>query len=668
MPLDLSPLGVSLKTALAATGLAFLLGIAAARWMLTYRGRGKRLLDGLFTLPLVLPPTVVGFLLLWLLGKHSPVGHLLNALGISVIFTWGATAIAATIVAFPLMYKTVLGAFEQIDTPLLSSARTLGASEWRIFWQILLPLAWPGVLAGTVLAFARALGEFGATLMVGGSIPGVSQTIPIAIFFAAEGGRMGVALVWVLLMVAVSLGIMAAIHAGPTAQASGNRLLRWGFNGLYFRRFSDRGLGLAPLGGSKPPAPARSRHDGLRVPPTGCRRRPAIAGRFAREEATTIPQGEPFPPHPQRWQEPLPVLAQRPEPHLTVHIQTQLPAFQLRVKCQIGATPLGLLGASGSGKSLTLRAIAGLETPSQGRIVLNGCVLFDAAAGVNLPSRDRKVGLVFQNYALFPHLTVAQNIAFGMATVPPSQRAAQVVDYLDQMDLSGLGDRYPAQLSGGQQQRVALARALASQPDILLLDEPLSALDTYLRSHIEKRLVEVLARYPGVTLFVTHKLEEAYRLCPHLLVLSEGKILAHDTRETIFTRPPSYAVARVTECKNFSRGRPVGDGTIAALDWGCQLQVNGPIPLQLLHLGIRAHHVQFAKTLDSPNTFPGWLAMITETQHKVTLYLKLHSAPHSPQDYHLQAEVYREKWEQLSDRPGPWSIHLDPARLIMMCE
>ncbi|MDA0673942.1 MAG: sulfate/molybdate ABC transporter ATP-binding protein, partial [Cyanobacteria bacterium] len=360
-------------------------------------------------------------------------------------------------------------------------------------------------------------------------------------------------------------------------------------------------------------------------------------------------------------------LAQSPAPQLTVHIQTQLPDFRLQVNFQTGATPLGLLGASGSGKTLTLRCIAGLETPSQGRIVLNGRVLFDGAAGVNLPSRDRKVGVVFQTYALFPHLTVAQNIAFGMAMVPTRQRAALVVAYLDQMDLSGLGDRYPAQLSGGQQQRVALARALASQPDILLLDEPLSALDTYLRSHIEKCLVEVLGRYSGITLFITHKLEEAYRLCPNLLVLAQGQILAHDTREAIFTRPPSYAVARVTECKNFSRARPRGDGTVTALDWGCQLQVSEPIPPDLLHLGIRAHHLQFGSAPDAPNTFPGWLAMITETQHKVTLYIKLHSEPHSPHDYHLQAEVYREKWERLSDRPCPWPIYLDPTRLIMMC-
>jgi molybdate transport system permease protein len=212
MPEDLTPLWISLKTAFVATVLAAFLGILVARWMMTYRGKTRGLIDGVLTLPLVLPPTVVGFLLLLLLGKNSPVGQFLDQLGISIIFTWMAAVIAATVVAFPLMYKTVLGAFEQVDLTLISSARTLGASEWRIFWQILLPLAWPGVLAGTVLAFARALGEFGATLMVGGSIPGVTQTIPIAIFFAAEAGRMAVALAWVLLMIAVSLVVIVGIN------------------------------------------------------------------------------------------------------------------------------------------------------------------------------------------------------------------------------------------------------------------------------------------------------------------------------------------------------------------------------------------------------------------------------------------------------------------------
>ncbi|NJO19675.1 MAG: molybdate ABC transporter permease subunit, partial [Spirulinaceae cyanobacterium RM2_2_10] len=214
MPEALAPLWISLKTAIAAALLAAGLGILVARWMMSYRGRARGLIDGVLTLPLVLPPTVVGFLLLLLFGKNSPVGRLIEPLGVSILFTWTAVLIAATVVAFPLMYKTVLGSFEQVDLTLVSSARTLGASEWRIFWQILLPLAWPGVLAGTVLAFARALGEFGATLMVGGSIPGVTQTIPIAIFFAAEAGRMEVAAAWVLLMIVVSLLVITGINSG----------------------------------------------------------------------------------------------------------------------------------------------------------------------------------------------------------------------------------------------------------------------------------------------------------------------------------------------------------------------------------------------------------------------------------------------------------------------
>lgn len=187
MEFDLSPLWISLKTTFTATFITFLLGIAAARWIVGYHGKGKALIDGLFTLPLVLPPTVVGFFLLLVLGKNGVFGQL--QLGISVIFSWTATVIAATVVAFPLMYKTALGAFTQIDPNLLCAARTLGASEWSVFWKITIPLALPGIMAGTILAFARALGEFGATLMLAGNIPGKTQTIPIAIFLLLKAAK-----------------------------------------------------------------------------------------------------------------------------------------------------------------------------------------------------------------------------------------------------------------------------------------------------------------------------------------------------------------------------------------------------------------------------------------------------------------------------------------------
>ncbi len=610
------PLWISLKTALAATLFAFLTGLAAARWMLSYRGKWRGLVDGLFTLPLVLPPTVVGFLLLLLLGANGPVGRLLDLWGLSIIFTWAAVAIAAAVVAFPLMYKTALGAFEQVDPTLVSAARTLGASEWRLFWQVLLPLAWPGVLAGTVLAFARAMGEFGAALMVGGSIPGVTQTVPIAIFFAAEAGRMRAALGWVMVMVGVALGAIAVITGSrgrentPSATVAHPGWMTKGFNRAYF-------------GTAYPVLCSPS------------------------QEATPY----------------LSAAHRQPVPHLQVAIVRQVPGFNLQASFSADGAPLGLLGASGSGKSMTLRCIAGLDRPSEGKIVLNGRVLFDAQAGVNLPSRDRRVGVVFQNYALFPHLTVAQNIAFGMPR-PKVKRAARVATILESLELEGLGDRYPTQLSGGQQQRVALARALTTEPEVLLLDEPLSALDTYLRSRVERSLIDVLSRYTGVALFVTHKLEEVYRVCPRLLVLSEGQILANDARETIFTRPPTLEVARLTECKNFSRGRRVGDRRVRALDWGCELEVAEAVSA-VAHVGIRAHHIQFSEDGTS-NAFPGWLAASSETQHRVTLYIKLHSQPESAQDYHLQAEVYREKWEQLRRWPFPWQVKLPSESVIMM--
>lgn len=210
--MELSPLWISMKTALCATAITFVTGLLAARWMSTYHGRLKGLLDGVFNLPLVLPPTVVGFFLLLIFGRYGPIGRLLYKLGTTVIFTWSATVISAAVVSFPLMYKTARGALEQVDENLINAARTLGISEWRIFWYVVIPLAWPGIAAGTVLAFARALGEFGATLMIAGNIPGRTQTIPVAIFFAAQGGEMGKALIWVLFIVVISLVVMLLMN------------------------------------------------------------------------------------------------------------------------------------------------------------------------------------------------------------------------------------------------------------------------------------------------------------------------------------------------------------------------------------------------------------------------------------------------------------------------
>lgn len=212
MTFDLSPGWISLKTVIAATVITFFLGLSAAYWMYRYHGRLKNFADTLFTLPLVLPPTVVGFFLLLFFGRNGPIGKLLLMFGTTLIFSWPATVLAATVVAFPLMYRTTKAAFEQLDDNIINAARILGVNESRIFWQVMIPMAWPGIAAATVLSFARALGEFGATLMVAGSIPHQTETIPLAIYFAAEDGNMRLALVWVLLIVVISALVLFLIN------------------------------------------------------------------------------------------------------------------------------------------------------------------------------------------------------------------------------------------------------------------------------------------------------------------------------------------------------------------------------------------------------------------------------------------------------------------------
>lgn len=629
--LDLSPLWISLRIAILATAITFVLGIAAAHFMHRYRGRWRSLLDGIFLAPMVLPPTMLGFLLLLLFGKRGPLGALLDTMGVSLVFTWYAAIVTATVTAFPLMYKTVLGAIAQIDSNLERAARTLGASELRLFWQVTLPLAFPGIVAGTTLAFARALGEFGATLMLAGNIPGKTQTIPMAIYFAVEAGAFGEAAVWAGIILAIALGGLMLANGWP-------RRHRWLKKRL-------RGSEKPQLGASRSPRPD--------LP------------------ADALPSAQPV-------------------PSLSVTLVKHLPGFTLDISFSSDRHPLGLLGASGAGKSLILRCIAGIETPDSGRIVANGRVLFDSELGIDVPTCDRRVGILFQNYALFPHLTVAQNVAFGLpAHLSPHQRQQVVGTQLAAVQLQEMGDRYPSALSGGQQQRVAMARMLASQPEVLLLDEPFSALDTHLRYLMERDLKLRLASFPGIALFVTHNIEEAYRICTDLLVMDRGRASIHDSKYAVLDRPNTVSAARLTGCKNISRAVPASASTIRALDWNCTLHVTDPIPADLTHIGIRAHQLGFSATLNpsppapteaaslparasatniSPNTFPCWLATTSETPHRMTLYLKVQTPPTHAQDYHLQAEIFKDRWAALKDKPLPWAIALEPHRLMMLSD
>lgn len=212
MNAGLTPLWISIRTSLLATFITFFIGIGSAYLVANYQGKWKGIIDSLFTLPLVLPPTVLGFFLLLLFGKNGPMGKLLELMDKSIIFTWSATVIAATVVAFPMMYRSARSAFEQIDVNLISAAKTLGLSNWKIFYKIAIPLAWPGIIGGLVLSFARALGEFGATLMIAGNIPGKTQTMPLAIFFEVQAMDYKGAMLWVMTIVAISIAMILILN------------------------------------------------------------------------------------------------------------------------------------------------------------------------------------------------------------------------------------------------------------------------------------------------------------------------------------------------------------------------------------------------------------------------------------------------------------------------
>lgn len=351
---------------------------------------------------------------------------------------------------------------------------------------------------------------------------------------------------------------------------------------------------------------------------------------------------------------------------LYVDIKKRLPGFTLKAAFDTGRDVTGLLGASGSGKSMTLRCVAGIEKPDEGRIVLNGRVLFDSSKGINLPSRQRRVGYLFQNYALFPNMTVEGNIGFGLGRLPKEKRNAIVRQKIEMMKLRGLEKRYPNQLSGGQQQRVALARALAIEPEALLLDEPFSALDEHLRSLLAKQLIDTLSEYHGVTLFVTHNMEEAYRVCRDLVVLSDGRVEAQGDRESLFEMPPTLAAARLTGCKNLSPAEAVSPEELAAADWGVRLKTTRRPAGEAKYVGIRADHIHLASEHDTENVFRCWPGFTIETPFRVTVYLSLRGNTPDPDDCGLQWEVPKEKWKELQGLPLPWSICLSPEKLIVL--
>ncbi len=276
---------------------------------------------------------------------------------------------------------------------------------------------------------------------------------------------------------------------------------------------------------------------------------------------------------------------------IQVNIEKNFKGFSLKTAFESTTSATGILGASGSGKSMTLRCIAGIETPDKGKIVINGRTVFDSEKKINLKPQERRIGYLFQNYALFPTMTVKDNILCGYRG-EKSQKEKKVRDYLKRYQLDGLDNRYPAQLSGGQQQRVALARMMIGEPEMILLDEPFSALDGYLKDVLQKDMQEFLQQYQGDMLMVTHSRDEAFRFCSELMLLREGKTLIFGNTRDLFEQPQLLEASRLTGCKNSSRIERMGDHEVFALDWGVSLHTAQKVKADITHVAIRGHWIQ----------------------------------------------------------------------------
>lgn len=292
-----------------------------------------------------------------------------------------------------------------------------------------------------------------------------------------------------------------------------------------------------------------------------------------------------------------------------VDIQKFLGSFTLDIQLQAESGVVGLLGASGSGKSMTLRCLAGAVTPDAGRIVLHDRVLFNARAKINLPARKRRVGLMFQNYALFPHMTVEQNIVSGIAD--KRRRKEILARTLSLLQIESLRTRRPSQLSGGQQQRVALARMMASEPELMMLDEPFSALDMHLREQIEPAFLQALRAYPGTVLYVSHNMEELYRICSTVMVIDQGRVIEQGATRQLFRHPTRVETARLLSCRNLS---PIQDGNTC---WGVPLAVPAP------WVGIFRENVHLLEQ-PSADTWPGRICAVQEERSQCVVSVLLH--------------------------------------------
>ncbi|MFI9626066.1 ABC transporter permease [Streptomyces sp. NPDC052042] len=558
-------LRLSLLVSFWSLGLSLLLGVPLAWLLARVDFPGKALVRSLVLLPMVLPPTVGGVALLLGFGRRGLLGPWLeDTFGITLPFHTSGAVVAATFVAMPFLVISLEGALAGLSPSYEETAASLGASPFRVFRTVTLPMVAPGLAAGAALTWARALGEFGATITFAGNLPGTTQTLPLQVYLLLQDSPEAATSVSLLLL-AVAMAVLVALRGRWT----GTPRVR-----SRAHRPAADDAGAADRAGSPPDAPGR---------------RPAPA---VREDCS---------------------------------LHAEVTGFN-RLTLDAGpGTTIAVVGPNGAGKTTLLRALLGLTRRSRAVLRLGGT---DVTAS---PPHRRQVAWVPQNGALFPHLTALSNTAYGLRArgVPRRDARREARQWLDRLGVGPLADRRPAQLSGGQAQRVALARALAARPRLLLLDEPLAALDQTTRAHVRQTLRSHLAEFGGVCLIVTHDPVEAVSLADRVLVLEEGRALQDAPPAEVTRHPRSPWVARMLG-RNAWPGTVTADGALRPRGGG-RLVVADPLPEGAEALAViapEAVSVHRGRPGGSPrNVWPGTVRELTAAGSRIRLVIGSDEVP-----------------------------------------
>ncbi|MFD3578761.1 ABC transporter permease [Streptomyces sp. NPDC058644] len=564
-------LKLSLVVSFWALGLSLLLGVPLAWLLARVDFPGKAVVRSLVLLPMVLPPTVGGVALLLAFGRRGLLGPWLeDTFGITLPFQTSGAVIAATFVAMPFLVISLEGALGGLRPRYEETAASLGASPVRVFCTVTLPMVAPGLIAGAALTWARALGEFGATITFAGNLPGTTQTLPLQVYLLLQDSPEAATSVSLLLL-AIAMAVLVALR------------------GRWMGTPGDRG---DRRGGRSEPLPDDAAAPAL----------PQAT------EAEPAPSASPSAsPHEERWS-----------------LHAEVTGFN-RLTLDAGpGTTIAVVGPNGAGKTTLLRALLGLTPRAHAELRLGDTDV------TGLAPHRRHVAWVPQDGALFPHMSALANTAYGPRAlgVPRAEARRRAQEWLDRLGVGHLAHRKPAQVSGGQAQRVALARALAARPRLLLLDEPLAALDQTTRARVRHTLRTHLDTFGGVCLIVTHDPVEAVSLADRVLVLDQGIALQDEAPAEVTRHPRSPWVARML-------GRNAWPGTAGpeglALPGGGTLVVADPLPPGTEALAIiapEAVSVHRDRPTGSPrNVWPGTIREITTSGSRLRLLITSSRAP-----------------------------------------